>query len=48
MWLALDTATDRASLALGRPGEVVARETIVSEAGNLARTAAQRILGRAV
>jgi tRNA threonylcarbamoyladenosine biosynthesis protein TsaB len=29
MWLALDTATDRASLALGRPGEVQARETIV-------------------
>ena len=29
MWLALDTATDRASLALGRPGEVLARETIV-------------------
>jgi tRNA threonylcarbamoyl adenosine modification protein YeaZ len=29
MWLALDTATDRASLALGRPGAVQARETIV-------------------
>jgi tRNA threonylcarbamoyladenosine biosynthesis protein TsaB len=29
MWLALDTATDRASLALGRPGEIFARETIV-------------------
>lgn len=29
MWLALDTATDRASIALGRPGDVVARETIV-------------------
>lgn len=29
MWLALDTATDRASLALGRPGEVLAKETIV-------------------
>jgi len=29
MWLALDTATDRASLALGRPGGILARETIV-------------------
>lgn len=29
MWLALDTATDRASLALGWPGAVAARETIV-------------------
>jgi tRNA threonylcarbamoyladenosine biosynthesis protein TsaB len=29
MWLALDTATDRASLALGWPGEVAARGTIV-------------------
>jgi tRNA threonylcarbamoyladenosine biosynthesis protein TsaB len=29
MWLALDTATDRASLALGFPGQVLARETIV-------------------
>src|SRR5512134_1693198 len=29
MWLALDTATDRASLALGGPGGVLARETLV-------------------
>lgn len=29
MWLALDTATDRASVAVGRAGEVRARETIV-------------------
>lgn len=29
MWLALDTATDRASLALGGPGEVVATEQVV-------------------
>lgn len=29
MWLALDTATDRATLALGTPGRVLARETIV-------------------
>lgn len=29
MWLALDTATDRAALALGRPGDIRARETIV-------------------
>ncbi|MFN8650465.1 MAG: tRNA (adenosine(37)-N6)-threonylcarbamoyltransferase complex dimerization subunit type 1 TsaB [Gemmatimonadales bacterium] len=29
MWLAIDTATDRASLALGMPGRVLARETIV-------------------
>jgi tRNA threonylcarbamoyladenosine biosynthesis protein TsaB len=29
MWLALDTATDRASLAVGRPGEILARGTIV-------------------
>lgn len=29
MWLALDTATDRAALALGRPGDVRARETII-------------------
>jgi len=29
MWLALDTATDRASLAVGRPGEILARETII-------------------
>lgn len=29
MWLAIDTATDRASLALGGFGEAVARETIV-------------------
>jgi tRNA threonylcarbamoyladenosine biosynthesis protein TsaB len=29
MWLALDTATDQASLALGGPGGVLARETIV-------------------
>lgn len=29
MWLALDTATDRASIAVGMPGRVLARETIV-------------------
>lgn len=29
MWLALDTATDRASIALGGPGAVVAAATIV-------------------
>ncbi|HWA15520.1 MAG TPA: tRNA (adenosine(37)-N6)-threonylcarbamoyltransferase complex dimerization subunit type 1 TsaB [Gemmatimonadales bacterium] len=29
MWLALDTATDRAALALGRPGAVRARELII-------------------
>lgn len=29
MWLALDTATDRASVAVGGPGGVVARETVV-------------------
>jgi tRNA threonylcarbamoyladenosine biosynthesis protein TsaB len=29
MWLALDTATDRAALAIGRPGDIRARETIV-------------------
>lgn len=28
MWLALDTATDQASVALGLPGRVLARETI--------------------
>lgn len=28
MWLALDTATDQASVALGMPGRVLARETI--------------------
>jgi tRNA threonylcarbamoyl adenosine modification protein YeaZ len=29
MWLALDTATDRASIAVGGPGGVLARETVV-------------------
>lgn len=29
MWLALDTATDRATLAVGMPGRILARETIV-------------------
>ncbi|HXW97094.1 MAG TPA: tRNA (adenosine(37)-N6)-threonylcarbamoyltransferase complex dimerization subunit type 1 TsaB [Gemmatimonadales bacterium] len=29
IWLALDTATDRASIALGGPGEYLATETIV-------------------
>ncbi len=29
MWLAIDTATDRASIAVGGPGGVVARETVV-------------------
>lgn len=49
MWLALDTATDRATLALGRPGEVVARETIVgarNHAGALV-PALERCLGGA-
>lgn len=29
MWLALDTATDRATLAVGMPGRILAHETIV-------------------
>jgi tRNA threonylcarbamoyladenosine biosynthesis protein TsaB len=29
MWLALDTATDRAAIAIGRAGDVRARETII-------------------
>ena len=28
MWLAIDTATDQASVALGLPGQLLARETI--------------------
>ncbi len=46
MWLAIDTATDRASLALGRSGEVVARETIVgarNHAGGLLPILAQSL-----
>jgi tRNA threonylcarbamoyl adenosine modification protein YeaZ len=40
MWLALDTATDRAALALGRPGDIRAREVIVG-----ARRHASALLG---
>lgn len=40
MWLALDTATDRAAIAIGRAGEVRARETIVG-----ARRHASALLG---
>lgn len=40
MWLALDTATDRAALALGRPGDLRASETIIG-----ARRHASALLG---
>jgi tRNA threonylcarbamoyl adenosine modification protein YeaZ len=40
MWLALDTATDRAALALGRQGDLRAREVIVG-----ARRHASALLG---
>jgi tRNA threonylcarbamoyl adenosine modification protein YeaZ len=40
MWLALDTATDRAALAIGRPGDTRARELIIG-----ARRHASALLG---
>lgn len=49
MWLALDTATDRAALAIGRPGDIRAREVIVGarqHAGALL-TALQSLLDKA-
>lgn len=37
MWLAIDTATDQASVALGHPGQVLARETIAGARRHAAR-----------